>query len=65
MHNLTITMAGYAELITQVNIVGGQTMDYSTTLIPATNPTKPKAPGFEMAVAGIALAGIVLLKKRP
>jgi hypothetical protein len=58
-------MPGYAELITQVNIAGGQTMDYSTTLVPATNPTKPKTPGFEAAVTGIALAGIVLLKKRP
>jgi len=64
-HNITITMPGYAALVTQVNIVGGQTMEYSTTLIPATNPTKPKAPGFEAAVAGLAVAGIVLLIRRP
>jgi hypothetical protein len=63
MHNLTITMPGYAELITQVNIVGGQTMDYSTTLIPATNPTKRQSPGFEALVAGIGIACIVLLKR--
>jgi hypothetical protein len=63
MHTLTITMPGYAALITQVNIVGGQTMDYSTTLIPATNPTKPKSPGFEISVAGLAVACIVFLKR--
>lgn len=63
-HNLTITMPGYAALITQVNIVGGQIMEYSTTLIPATDPTRKQTPGFETAVAGIALACIVLLKRR-
>jgi phage replication-related protein YjqB (UPF0714/DUF867 family) len=65
MHNLTITMTGYAELVTQINIVGGQTMEYSTTLVPATVPTQRKTPGFEAALAGIAVAGIVLLKRRP
>ncbi|RPI39908.1 MAG: PEGA domain-containing protein [Methanoregulaceae archaeon] len=64
-HNLTITMPGYAALITQVNIVGGQTMEYSTTLIPATDPTRKQTPGFEAAVASIALACIVLLKRTP
>jgi hypothetical protein len=63
-HNLTITTPGYAALITQVNIVGGQTMEYSTTLIPVTDPTRKQTPGFEAAVAGIALACIVLLKRR-
>jgi hypothetical protein len=56
-------MAGYEELITQVNITGGQTMEYSTTLVPATIPTKPKAPGFEGAAAGIAISGIIFLKR--
>jgi hypothetical protein len=64
MHNLTITMTGYAELVTQINIVGGQTMEYSTTLIPATIPTKPKSPGFEASVAGLAVAGIVFMKRK-
>jgi hypothetical protein len=63
MHNLTITMTGYEDLITQVNIVAGQTMEYSTTLVPAAGPAKPRAPGFEAAVAGIALACIMLLKR--
>jgi hypothetical protein len=63
MHNLTITMTGYEDLITQVNIAGGQTMEYSTTLVPATVPTQRKSPGFEAAVAGIALACFVLLKR--
>jgi hypothetical protein len=63
MHNLTITMTGYEDLSTQVNIVAGQTMDYSTTLVPAAGPPKTRAPGFEAAVAGIALACIVLLKR--
>jgi hypothetical protein len=63
VHNLTMTMPGYAELITQVNIVDGQTMDYSTTLIPATEPTKQKSPGFYALVAGLAVACIVLLKR--
>ncbi len=62
MHNLTITKPGYAELITQVNIVGGQTMEFSTTLIPATNPTKPKSPGFAWVIALIA-TGIALMKR--
>jgi len=63
VHNLTITMTGYEDLSTQVNIVAGQTMDYSTTLVPAAGPAKSSAPGFEAAVAGIALACIVLLKR--
>ena len=63
VHNLTMTMPGYAELITQVNIVDGQIMDYSTTLIPATEPTKAKSPGFELIIAGLAVAGIILLKR--
>jgi len=63
MHNLTITMTGYEDLITQVNIVAGQTMEYSTTLVPAAGPAKSSAPGFEAVVAGIALASIALLKR--
>jgi len=63
VHNLTITMTGYEDLSTQVNIVAGQTMDYSTTLVPAAGPAKSSAPGFEAAVASIALACIVLLKR--
>jgi hypothetical protein len=63
MHNLTITMTGYEDLSTQVNIVAGQTMDYATTLVPAAGPAKSKAPGFEAVVAGLALACIVLLKR--
>jgi hypothetical protein len=63
VHNLTITMTGYEDLSTQVNIVAGQTMDYSTTLVPAASPAKSSAPGFEAEVAGIALACIVLLKR--
>jgi hypothetical protein len=64
MHNLTIKMTDYEELDTQVNIAADRTMEYSTTLFPATNPAKPKAPGFEAAVAGIARAGILFLKRR-
>jgi hypothetical protein len=63
MHNLTITKPGYAVLITQVNIVGGQTMEYSTTLLPATEPTKQKSPGFDAIVAGLAVACIVFVKR--
>lgn len=63
VHNLTITMTGYEDLTTQVNIVAGQTMDYSTTLVPAAGPATSRAPGFEGAVAGIALACFLLLKR--
>lgn len=63
MHNLTITRTGYEDLTTQVTIVAGQTMEYSTTLVPAGGPAKSRAPGFEAVVAGIALACIVLLKR--
>jgi hypothetical protein len=63
MHNLTITMTGYEDLSTQVNIVAGQTMDYSTTLVPSGGPPNSTVPGFEAVVAGLALACIVLLKR--
>jgi hypothetical protein len=62
-HNLTVMKPGYAVLITQVNIVGGQTVEYSTTLLPATEPTKRQSPGFDALVAGLAVACIVVLKR--
>lgn len=67
-HNLTITMAGYEDLVTQVNIIAGQTMEFSTTLVsggtrPAAGPSKAKTPGFEAAAAGLGILGILLLKR--
>ncbi|OPX64689.1 MULTISPECIES: PEGA domain-containing protein [unclassified Methanoregula] len=62
-HNLTIMKPGYTVLYTQVSIVAGQANEYSTTLLPSTEPTKKQSPGFELTIAGLAVAGILLLRR--
>ena len=62
-HNLTIMKPGYAVLITQVNIVAGRTNEYSTTLLPSTEPTKKQSPGFCLLLSGIAVAAGALRRR--
>jgi hypothetical protein len=62
-HNLTIMKPGYAVLITQVNIVAGRTNEYSTTLLPSTEPTKKQSPGFGLILGGIAVAAVTFQRR--
>jgi hypothetical protein len=75
-HTLLLKLDGYEDLSTPVTISAGKTQDYSTAMItngavaPAAtgtvnaSATLMKAPGFESALAFIALGALLVMRKQ-